>query len=89
MKVKAYSRTERICMGEQYLDARTGAGAGGAREQGTNAGAGELDFHAREQGTNAGRRQHASVGAGSRPSRRRAAGRRRRAVGASGGVRRG
>ena len=76
-------------MGEQYLDACTGAEAGGAQEQGTNAGAGELDFHAREQGTNAGRRQHASVGAGSRPGRRRAAGRRRRAVGAGGGVRRG
>jgi len=51
VKVKAYSRTERICMGEQYLDARTGAGAGGAREQGTNAGAGELDFRAQEQGS--------------------------------------
>ena len=73
MKVKAYSRTEQICMGEQYLDARTGAGAGGAREQGTNAG----------------RRQHASVGAGSGPGRRRAAGRRWRAAGASGSVRRG
>jgi len=73
VKVKAYSRTERICMGEQYLDACTGAGAGGAREQGTNAG----------------RRQHVSVGAGSRPGRRRATGRRRCTVGAGGGVRRG
>jgi len=51
VKVKAYNRTERICMGEQYLDARTGAGAGGAREQGTNAGAGELDFRAQEHGS--------------------------------------
>ena len=36
MKVKAYNRTERICMGEQYLDARTGAGeleAHGSRGQ--------------------------------------------------------